>query len=298
MSFNNREVAHRWAHRDGSRGSGSHLSYDGPILKSYATAIAELIDLPDGGRGVVRNCTSYSSSTARHQSYARSAASHIPFVMVWDVPRGQSCVVLPKAGVKRWAREQLLMSLRKAAEEHAKAARCRKDSRRNMHLVDANELVENAQTLAAWFKVRMPEVDLSKLAEAAGKARAAEAKRQRAEQKKLELEKAKDIRDWQNGETNTLSGKLAKVYLRRVEGGPGGRGGVETSKGAIIPWDDALKLFRFAQAKRAKGWRRNGETFAIGPYQLDSVNKDGIVAGCHRISFDEIERLAKKEGVK
>jgi hypothetical protein len=48
-----------------------------------------------------------------------------------------------------------------------------------------------------------------------------------------------------------------------------------------------------AQASGESPWQ-----VRLRSVHLDSVNKDGIVAGCHHISFEEIERLAKKEGVK
>ena len=30
--------------------------------------------------------------------------------------------------------------------------------------------------------------------------------------------------------------------------------------------------------------------------QLDAINSEGVVAGCHRVSWSEIERVAKLEG--
>jgi len=68
---------------------------------------------------------------------------------------------------------------------------------------------------------------------------------------------------------------------------------METSKGARVPLDEAQRAYRFAVIQRARGWHRNGETFKVGPYQLDAVNEQGVVAGCHRIAWDEIERFAK-----
>lgn len=73
-------------------------------------------------------------------------------------------------------------------------------------------------------------------------------------------------------------------------------GEVETSKGARVPLADAERAFRFAIARKSKGWHRNGETHKVGHYQLDAVNGDGIVAGCHRITWDELERFAKVQG--
>jgi hypothetical protein len=68
-----------------------------------------------------------------------------------------------------------------------------------------------------------------------------------------------------------------------------------TSKGARVPLADAERTFRFVIALRAKGWHRNGETHAVGGYQLDAVNEFGVVAGCHRVSWEEITRFAKSQ---
>lgn len=67
---------------------------------------------------------------------------------------------------------------------------------------------------------------------------------------------------------------------------------MQTSKGARVPLSDAKRAYLFANRLRAKGWHRNGERFAVGMYELDAVNEQGIVAGCHRISWEEIDRFA------
>lgn len=71
-----------------------------------------------------------------------------------------------------------------------------------------------------------------------------------------------------------------------------------TSMGARVPLADAERTHRFAMLARAKGWHKNGETHAVGSYQLDAVNEFGVVAGCHRIAWEEIECFAKSQGWK
>ena len=68
-----------------------------------------------------------------------------------------------------------------------------------------------------------------------------------------------------------------------------------TSKGARVPLADAQRTYRFALLVRAKGWHKNGETHAIGGYQLDAVNDAGVVAGCHRVTWPEIESFAASQ---
>lgn len=297
----NSELAHLWAHqtRPNQRADASNLSFDGFVLKSYSTAIGELVQTKDGILAVL-NATIYSVSTSRHQHYARQAVSHLPSVEVYGVRQGESEVVPKDAkgrADKRWIREQIKTSLSKAAERMEKAGRARNPDTSRYLESQADYLVRNAETLAQRFKVRMPKVELGDLVARAEAIQKQEAARRKRLEAKLLKENAKKIEAWRNGEPGAcLPYNIGKVFLRRRNPGlPESM--VETSKGAVIPWDDAVRLFRFALARRKKGWRRNGETFAVGPYQLDAVNKSGIVAGCHRIGFDEMERLAKKEGV-
>lgn len=100
------------------------------------------------------------------------------------------------------------------------------------------------------------------------------------------------IRRWLAGENVTLGHSLPAILRREADE-------IVTSKGARIPVAEGEKAFRFAVAvlaKRPEGWHRNGETFKVGDYQLDAINAQGIVAGCHRIGWSEIERFAKAEG--
>jgi len=291
----NSELAHLWAHQSRSQGTGSSLSFSGPVLRSYSTAIGELVQTKDGLLAVL-NATDYSVSTSRHQHYARQAVSHLPSVEVYGVRQGEPEVVPKDAegrADKKWVREQIKTSLAKAAEWMERAGRARSPDVSRYSESQADFLVRNVETLAKWFKVRMPKVELGDLVARAEEIRKQEAARRKWFEAKLLKENAKKIEAWQNNEPGAfIPYGVGKVFLRKRTPGT-----VETSKGAVIPWDDAVRLFRFALARRKKGWRRNGETFAVGPYQLDAVNEHGIVAGCHRIGFDEMERLAKKEGV-
>ena len=84
------------------------------------------------------------------------------------------------------------------------------------------------------------------------------------------------------------------VRLRAI--GDNGEREMETSMGARVPISEAERAYRFAVIQRARGWRRNGEQFTVGSYNLDAVNEDGVIAGCHRVAWPEIERFAQQQG--
>lgn len=149
----NRDVAALWARQARPRATGSNLSFHGPVLKSYSTAIAELVALPGGGQGVVLDLARYSSSTRRHQSYAECAVCRLPSVEIGGRLHYGKPTVVPDEGPRRtaWAREQIESSQEKAAEARAKARRARRPDTRAWHERRVAELKANAARLAAWF---------------------------------------------------------------------------------------------------------------------------------------------------
>ncbi len=72
-----------------------------------------------------------------------------------------------------------------------------------------------------------------------------------------------------------------------------GAGEMVTTRGARVPLSDAKRAFGFLSAVRRSGQQdRLNLPFKVGMYQIDSVSDLGIVAGCHRITWAEIERFA------
>lgn len=77
---------------------------------------------------------------------------------------------------------------------------------------------------------------------------------------------------------------------------------MQTSKGARVPLADAKWAYHLAMRLRAS--LSPGTTpqlpspleNKVGMYRLDSVNDNGIVAGCHRISWTEVDRFAALMG--
>ena len=101
---------------------------------------------------------------------------------------------------------------------------------------------------------------------------------------------------WLAGATNGWSGLDSDGgALTRIRDGM-----LETSQGASVPLDHAIKAFRFVKLCRDRGepWQRNGRTIRVGHFQIDSIDGEGnFVAGCHRFYWPEIERIAAIAGV-
>lgn len=135
------------------------------------------------------------------------------------------------------------------------------------------------------------------------------AERQRERER---FEKAAEFRRaWLAGESASaysphgrLSDDLGGALLRAVgvtrnDSGEVTGGTLETSHGADVPLAHAIKAFRFVKLVRERGetWRRNGRVIRVGVYHIDAIDSGGFTAGCHRINWPEIERLARELGV-
>ena len=137
----------------------------------------------------------------------------------------------------------------------------------------------------------MPEID----SDALTAIRKREAKRaaEKAEQTKRERAEAivrqqELIAKWRAGQ---YSGSLYDVpAMLRIDGDE-----VVTSRGARFPVSHAKRALAFVRKIREsqKAYARNGHTIHLGPYALDRIEANGTVkAGCHLVSWEEIERIA------
>lgn len=75
---------------------------------------------------------------------------------------------------------------------------------------------------------------------------------------------------------------------------------LETSLGARVPWEHAVKVFRFIAKVRPHGkvWTPQGHSLRVGSFKVDRIEPNGdFVAGCHKFRWATIEALAKRYGV-
>tara|TARA_R110002051_G_scaffold322839_2_gene414488 strand:+ start:569 stop:1471 length:903 start_codon:yes stop_codon:yes gene_type:complete len=298
--MNHSELAHKWAHNTdtGKSQSSTNMSYYGNCLFSYGTCIAQKIEIK-GNQIVLVNQTNYSVSTSKHYSHAWRAYKHLETLPVMHHVQIGSQELMPKYGsLKEFAKDQIKLLIESAQNDLTASARRRKASYAEMDIASAGKHLEHARTYARLFgtRSRIPNlVEPGEMEKYKAKALATEKRIQAKAQKEAKVK----IAEWIDGKPYvSIPHSVSCVYLRRLESVPRGSNEsrqIETSQGARIPYDDGKRCFEFILKMRAKGWRKNGEQFKIGMYSLDSVGQDGIVAGCHRIGWKEIERFAKAE---
>ncbi len=276
--FTSAEIAHIWAHKSAPHGEApSAMSFNSDGFYSYGTVIARHIT-HKGQPAVILNDTSYSVTTSKHQGRIRQAVSGRTF-HIGGLGMGED---LRQIGGK----ELFAYAIEQAARASKKLEKARNKDR---YEADISRWLTEAQSVNEFFGLRR-KVDTETInrlkvstARAERKAKIAHEKRELA----MRQEQEAGYENWKDSlDAIYFNPNLFPVSFR-VEGEE-----LVSTLGARVPLHDARVAYRFATSKRAQGWHRNGETCPVGNYSLDAINEQGIVAGCHRITWDEITRLA------
>lgn len=184
--------------------------------------------------------------------------------------------------------------LAKARDKAAKAAKKTAEATKARKLADQKQCADDVEGL---LKGRITGLPYSFWRNATGK------QKDTAREFLLVKWRAGDgVARWHDLTTET------KVYLRlkpKVLGTPEGEeipqdpDTIETSRGADFPIKHALRALPIIRRVVATGesWHTNGHTIHLGPFQIDAIEADGTVkAGCHTVTIDEIELIAKELG--
>jgi len=258
------------------------MSFEGDAFQSYNTVIARHME-HKGKRAVVLNDNPYSSSTARHASYVRSA---VRGTQTFHYTGGFGTNLDPSP------KQLFEYAVSKAAafEALAKAPRIRQNTRDGHNASSLHWLAEAAKVNEFFVlhrKVDSAAETAERLAEATRKINARQVKERSAREKAAVEKAAADLILWLNGEPVYLGSAHYNLPVQfRIETDE-----LVSTLGARVPLADAERANRFALARRAKGWHENGEQCEVGMYRLNAINPQGVVAGCHRIAWAEVERV-------
>jgi len=297
--FDTGEIPHLWAHRtqDEARNRQGNLYFTGDTIYSYGShfPIARHVTNDAGERAVLFTTATYSVTTSGHCSAVRSAIpSGIPVFHVPNVCHGRY------SGSELTADDHAgnLAEYTEQIDKHViTSARARSSYAKEWNYEHAVRLRDEAFAYSAFFGLpvtNIPEVP-GPDSDALTAIRNREAKRaaEKAEQTKRERAEAivhhqELITKWRAGQ---YSGCLYDVpAMLRIDGDE-----VVTSRGARFPVSHAkrgLAIVRKVRESR-QAYVRNGHTIHLGPYALDRIEPDGTVkAGCHVVSWEEIERIA------
>jgi len=298
--FDTGEIPHLWAHRtqDEARNRQGNLYFIGDTIYSYGShfPIARHVTNDGGERAVLLTTGTYGVTTSSHCSAVRSA-----------IPSGIRVFRVPNVCHGRYSGSDLtaddhvrnLADYTERIEKHViTSARARSSYTKEWNHEHAVRLRDEAFAYSAFFGLPIPNIpDVPKLdSDALTAIRKREAKRaaEKAEQTKRERAEAivrqqELIIKWRAGQ---YSGCLYDVpVMLRINGDE-----VVTSRGARFPISHAKRALAFIRRVRESGqaYVRNGHTIHLGPYAVDRIEPNGIVrAGCHVVSWEEIERITR-----
>lgn len=272
-----RELPHMWAHQTQDWARCGNVSFRGPYFYSYSTCIGQY--MRPGLYAI--NERRYSSTTAHHVGdLARAIPGDAVVVRIQD----------PQSRTYIWPRDRLgatremANSLRRAEEFRQKARRARKEYTRDWNELQMQRWLDNAAVLKREFKLRN-KIDQSSIERFEVNRRRQERRLALAVQRRTEELKAKWLRD----ETPHFPRGYSGGTLLRVHGSEC----IETSLGVRLEFDEALRVYKIIKALRARQKWEDNAAYPIAGYEVNRVTPEGVIAGCHRVSWDEIERIAE-----
>lgn len=325
-----KELCHQWAAQARPRRKAGNISFDGPTLYSYSTAIAHIhsrncrtragesaLDAGARERFVLMTDERHSNTTAAHKAAARSAVSHLPLLEVPHIRPGNADE----------HRENLAHVAAVIADSLAKAGRAQRVWAAEDRMRQARELTRDAERYMDFFKVRgkRPAFDEGAAQAALERARRienpdpasadkrererakrADAKRRReAEAARLEMFHIGAARsNWRLGGAfmgaEFCGYAIHQPVMLRVDDDE-----IVTSQGARVPLAAAPMVWQLVQRERkacAAGNATHTEfpksRVRIGDYPLDRIDADGTLhAGCHTIPYSELAALARQLGL-
>lgn len=275
----NLELSHIWANDpDPSIGkSANSMSCQNGKLYSYSTVIAQIIN----NDTVIYNTASYSVTTSKHQGYANHATNHFNNKIHLNIPRrGLDSLVFSQSEFNNI----IEFSEREASQSLLKASRSRKYA--DMYNRQALSIFSNLEQYALLFNLKYETPNLDHLRESALKAdKEAKAleKIRRAERIK---EQAEALINWRNGEDVRNRFEITALRIKEDQ--------IETTKGARIPVDHAVKFWGLIKSWHDKGvsYVKDHHSIHLGNYSVNRFENDVLTVGCHSIPYSEIESIA------
>lgn len=309
-TFSNEQLIHVWAQQSQAYGKSSGMRFEGPTLYSYQTPIANFVKAKRGGRvACLITSEKYSiTTTTKHMPHAGDIPNNgyegtqVFVVSHVGVEGGQS----PRAD--NWHKHNLADLAERYAAAIAKVGRSSRYW--ELHHSDAHSIACTARYYCEHFGLKFSEAKFAPLTDAqldAARAKYAawevrnetkvareqEQARQRAEANRAAYEEK--AAQWLAGDPVQVPHMWEAPTLLRVVGDR-----IETTRGAQFPVLHGLRAYDAIRMVRARGteYRTPPETkLALGHYQIDVIHANGDVkAGCHFVSFKDIERVAKELG--
>jgi hypothetical protein len=274
----NSELIHVWANNNEAEvyKRANSVSCQYGRLFSYNTCIAEIVN----DTHVILNNHSYSNSTSKHQSLARSAIHGLECISL-DFGRYN----LQRLDSLSDFKDLVKHNEAKAAEWLVKASRSKKYA--GLYNGQALSIFSNlkayAELLGLKYETSISDIDIlrSDALEAEKKQKALE-KIRKAE--KI-AEQAEALIKWRAGENVYHNFEVAALRVYGDE--------IQTSRGARIPLAEAVRAWPLLQKIASSGETVRPSDMRLGYYQVSSISSEALIVGCHNIPMAEVLNVAK-----
>lgn len=283
--MNSRELFHAWAAQSRPSAKSGNVSFDGPVLYSYAEPIGYLL----GDDRVLLSRQKFSVTTSSHQTQAAYAVHHMQRVFAPVLPHrtGQSLDLVHIQNDQKW------MNRVEETRKKYLANRQKRSLLGKIEIALAQRDAYSAFFNLGWTRPSMDELDKRLEVEALRmKAWAEVIRKQEAEAAIARVkEQAEALVDWRNNVARRYP-HFEVTALRLSED----KQCIETTRGARVPVDVAPLLWKLANRARntCEVYEPTGRA-AVGDYRLTRIESDGtLVVGCHTIPFSELEIIAEQ----
>jgi hypothetical protein len=277
----NRELIHVWANDPNptiSKSANSMSCYNGKLF-SYSTCIAQIVD-----NTVIHNTYGYSVTTSKQQGLAGFASRHYSSQIYLEFPqRGLDHLLFNQSDFDNFV---LKHNKRLIEEALIKASRSRKYS--DQYKATALRIIGNLTKYALFYKLSytVPNTDdLTESALKADKEAKALEKIRIAERIKQQTEA---LANWRKGDDVRNHFEVTALRIKDDV--------IETSRGARIPLEHAVKFWGLIKAWHEKGtsYVKSNHSIHLGNYAVNRFENDILTVGCHQIPYSEIQNIANQ----
>jgi len=279
------EVAHIWASRSQVEGRAGNIFFEDQVIYSYGRHFPVARFAPEFGAVVLFTDRGYSNSTGKHKSIIRAAIpSNYQVIYCNDPTR----TTVHNLGHWQGTAERLRRDF---------ASKTHKISRGNI----AVELFKTCESVIVycmalgiaapdWTEETNEEMTARDYVYELAKAREIKREAARKEREQLAALKASErLPLWLAGESVPTFDFHYLETMLRVKGD-----NIETTRGAKIPIEDAIKLWPLLLRVKNTGKTLEAGLHAInlGPYRFNSFDGETLIVGCHSIAWPQLERMA------
>ncbi len=278
----NRELIHVWAHDSSPEimKQANSVTCHNNILYSYSTAIGQIVN----NDTVIYNTASYSNTTSKQQSLMYQSTSHYLNRIYLDIKKYDlNHLIFSQHSFNEIIFEP---NVKQASEFLLKASRSKKY--KDFYSSKALSIFDNLERYALLFNLayELPNVDA--LTESALKAdKEAKALEKIYKAKRIQ-QQAEALENWRLGLDVRNHFEITALRIKDDV--------IETSRGAKIPLEHAVKFWSLINSWHQKGitYKKDHHSIHLGNYAVNRFENDVLTVGCHEIPFSEIQGIANQ----